>query len=192
MGKYIVSGSGYSLTFSLASNRDLAHGYGGYGLLRPQGPYIYVSIWLEWVILIEYLGRPEDWAFYEGESIYFCLGGPELRLLHRVHNAHWSRFLLAWLWGRTTLLTAWWCLMPNFLGIATLYWLRMATAVGLSSKPNTVEFRFLWMTRICGFYFPSDRRRLTLERGRDWTYGENLRWMRIPHGGAWEYDGLWV
>ena len=27
----------------------------------------------------------------------------------------------------------------------------MATAVGLCSKPNTVEFRLLWMTRICGF-----------------------------------------
>ena len=40
----------------------------------------------------------------------------------------------------------------------------MATAVGLCSKPNTVEFRLLWMTRICGFYFPSDQRRLMLER----------------------------
>ena len=147
MGKYIVSGSGYSLTFSLASNRDLAHGYGGYGLLRPQGPYIYVSIWLEWVILIEYLGRPEDWAFYEGESFYFCLGGLELNFT----GCTLEQIYVCMAMREERTLAAWWRLMPNCLGIDTLYigreWLQLLMQI-FAPCPTRSNLDF------CGWHGP--------------------------------------
>ena len=177
MGKYIVSGSGYSLTFSLASNRDLAHGYGGYGLLRPQGPYIYVSIWLEWVILIEYLGRPEDWAFYEGESFYFCLGGLELNFT----GCTLEQIYVCMAMREERTLAAWWRLMPNCLGIDTLYWPRMATTVdaNLCSMPNAVKFRLLRMTRTGS----SVSRTLT----EYWTHG----WGNRSYAGKGLRDAHW-
>ena len=86
--KYIISGSGYSRSL-LTPNRDLAP-----RIWAAQTPgSIYISIWLEWVILIEYLGWLEDWAFCEGESIYLCLGGAWTGFTSQ--GVHWGRFLSA-------------------------------------------------------------------------------------------------
>ena len=82
--------------------------------------------------------------------------------------------------------------MPSRLDIDTLYWLRMATTVetNLCSIPNTVEFKtFVDDTNqfslvkntygILGSWLRillSVRSALTYAgKGRDWTYGENLR-----------------
>ena len=92
------------------------------------------------------------------------------------------------------------CVLCPFVWALTRYLLRMAKTVetNLYSMPNTVEFKtFVDDTNqfslvkntygILGSWLRillSVRSALTYAgKGRDWTYGENLRWMRIPHRG---------
>ena len=96
-----------------------------------------MNIWADW--------RTEP-SVKANQSTFF-LGEPKLGLLHRVHiRADSRRHCFEggphfWQLGDV--------LCPIVMGIATLYWLGMATTVdtNLCSMPNTVEFRLLWMTR---------------------------------------------
>ena len=90
--------------------------------------------------------------------------------------------------------------MPIYLGIDIFYWLRMAKTVetNLCSIPNTVEFKtfvddtnqFSLVKNTYGTLDSWLRILLSVRsavtyagKGLDWTCGENLRLMRIPHRG---------